>query len=108
VAFLSQQEAVFALARFLSTTPQYRELKDATSAVRQKPELFKALSDFKAMSSSGQFSPEQGERVGREYQRLIRIAELARYFRASDKFAEVIGSILGEVNAMLESSLGLH
>ena len=105
---MSQQEAIRVLARFLSTTPQYQELRGATNAVKQKPELFKALSDFKAAASAGQYSPEQGERIGREYQRLMQFAETARYFRASDRFAEVVGSILGEVNKMLESSLGLH
>ena len=104
---MSQQEAALALARFLSSTPQYQELNEAMNAVKQKPELFKALSDFKAAASAGQYSPEQAEQIGREYQRLMQFAEIARYFRASDKYGEVVGSILGEVNTMLENSLGL-
>jgi|GEM_PF-2302920 len=104
---MSQREAATDLARFLSSTPQYQELKQAGDAIKRNPTLHKTLRDFKMLVSAGQNSPEQVERIGREYQRLMQQAEFNRYFRVSDKYSEVLAGILSEVNAMLEKSLGL-
>ena len=104
---MSQREAALELARFLSTTVQYRELRQAADIIRQNPTLLKALQDFKALASARQNSPEQMERAGREYQRLMQIPELSRYFQANGKYGEVLEGILNEVGKMLEGSLGL-
>lgn len=104
---MSQREAAIELAKFLSTTQAYQELKQAADAIRQNPALYKAFHDFKTLVSADRNSQEQVERIGREYQRLMQIPEFNRYFRASDKYGEVMSNILSEVSTMLESALGL-
>ena len=105
---MNQRDAVMELAKFLSTTQAYQELKQAGDVIKQNQAMYKALRDFKTLVSAGQNSPEQVEHIGREYQRLMQIPEFNRYFRAHDKYGEMLGSILNEVSMILENSLGLN
>lgn len=106
-ADLDQQQAVQGLAKFLSVTPQYRELKSAVEELKKNPEAFRKLREFRAEVGRAQSTPEQMERLRAEHQRLSQILEIARYFQAGDSYDQVLGGVLGEVNMMLEQALGM-
>jgi len=104
---LGQQQAVMDLAQFMSATPVYQDLRKSVEELKKNPNLFKELRELRAAAQGASNSQEQMERLGREYQRLVQIPEVRSYFQASDRYGEVIGGIVGEVNAMMEQSLGL-
>jgi len=95
------------LVQFLSATPQYQEVKRSVDELRKNPKLFQRLLDFRAAASNGQLSQQQMDNLGREYQQMSQIPELMRYFQASDRYSEVIGSVMSDIHTRLEKSIGL-
>ncbi|MCL2617825.1 MAG: YlbF family regulator [Defluviitaleaceae bacterium] len=102
-----QEQAVLAMVRFLGNTLAYQEVKLSVEALRGKPDLLARMRAFKQEATSGQMSQAQMDNLGREYQQLSQIPEAARYFRANDKYSEVVGSILQEVSSSLEQGISL-
>ena len=99
---MTQEQAIMGLVQFLSSTPQYQEVKKSAEELKKNPKLLQRLNDFKAAASAGQLSQQQMESLSQDYQRLSQIPELMRYFQANDRYAEVIGSVLNEIHSRLE------
>ena len=104
---MTQEQAVAGLVQFLSNTSQYQEIVKSVHELKKSPKLFKRLSDFKTAASSGQLSQHDMDSLGREYQQLSQIPEMMRYFQANDRYAEMIGKVMFEINTRLEKSIGI-
>jgi cell fate (sporulation/competence/biofilm development) regulator YlbF (YheA/YmcA/DUF963 family) len=106
-------EAISQLARLLTKTKEFTELREAKGVVEANPKSAEALGRLQKKQEQiygGGLPQEQLSQYMKEaeadYRSLSQVVEIERYFKASESFNRLLSGVYGEINSCVSRGMG--
>lgn len=105
-------DAIGRLTQALTNTKEFIELKQARAVIDSNPksvEVLDKLQKKQELIYNGSVSPDKlpqyMKEVDSDYRTLAQIAEIGRYFKASEDFSRLITNVFNEINSLVEKKI---